>query len=108
MYGAFIDSAAQILKSSLAPLLMREYNMNIADSYKYTIKERVDWGIRFIHQGRVLFTERTRETYDSFNNTLYAKNLHATDIRVFPKHMYKDRIDSFEYSITPMIQQMLK
>ena len=108
VYGAFIDSAAQILKSSLAPLLMREYNMNIADSYKYTIKERVDWGIRFIHQGRVLFTERTRETYDSFNNTLYAKNLHATDIRVFPKHMYKDRIDSFEYSITPMIQQMLK
>ena len=84
VYGAFIDSAAQILKSSLAPLLMREYNMNIADSYKYTIKERVDWGIRFIHQGRVLFTERTRETYDSLT------------IRYMPKTYTQQTLEYFQ------------
>lgn len=106
--GMFIDNAAQIVKSSLAPLLMNRYNMRIADSYKYTIKERTDWGIRFIWQGRLMFTEYTKDTYDSFNNTLYSKNLHATDIRDFPKHIYKDRIDSCEYAITPYIQEMLQ
>ena len=108
MHGMFIDSAAQILKSSLAPLLRSRYNMGIADSFKYTIKERVDWGIRFLYQGRMLFTEYTKDTYDAFNNTLYKKNLHETDIREFPKHIYKDRIDSAEYAITPFIQEMLQ
>lgn len=108
VYGMFIDSAAQILKSSLKPLLWGYYQMQIADSYKYTIKERVDWGIRFAHQGRMMFTEYCIDTYDAFNNTLYAKNLHQTDIREFPKHIYKDRIDSFEYGITPFIEQMLR
>jgi hypothetical protein len=107
MHGMFIDSAAQILKSSLAPLLRDRYNMQIADSYKFTIKERVDWGIRFIWQGRKLFTEYCKDTYDAYNNTLYAKNLHATDIREFPKHIYKDRIDSDEYSETAFIREML-
>lgn len=107
VHGAFIDNAAQIVKSSLAPLMMSRYGMQIADSYKYTIKERVDWGIRFIHQGRLLFTEYTKDTYDAFNNTLYKKNLHDTDIRDFPKHIYKDRIDSAEYGITPFIKEML-
>lgn len=108
VYGMFIDSAAQILKSSLAPLLTYNYGMQIVDSYKYTIKERVDWGIRFAHQGRMLFTEHCADTYNAFNNTLYVKNLHLTDIREFPKHIYKDRIDSFEYSITPFIMKMLQ
>ena len=108
VHGAFIDNAAQIVKSSLAPLMMNRYGMQIADSYKYTIKERVDWGIRFIHQGRLLFTEYTKDTYDAFNNTLYKKNLHETDIRDFPKHIYKDRIDSAEYGITPFIREMLQ
>lgn len=108
VYGVFIDNAAQILKTSLTTLLRDTYNLSIADSYKYTIKERVDWGIRFIHQGRLIFTDRCRETYDSFNNTLYAKNLHATDIRLFPKHVYKDRIDSCEYGITPFINKILQ
>ena len=105
--GMFIDSAAQILKMSLAPLLMGRYNMRIADSYKFTIKERVDWGIRAIHQGRWLFTEHTKDTYDAFKNTMYSKNLHDTDIRVFTRHIFKDRIDSFEYSVTPLIKEML-
>jgi hypothetical protein len=108
MYGMFIDSAAQILKSSLAQLLRDRYNIQIANSYKYTIKERVDWGIRFIHQGRKLFTDRCKETYDAYNNTLYVKNLHTTDIREYPKHIYKDRIDSDEYSETPFIKEMLQ
>jgi hypothetical protein len=107
IHGAFIDSAAQILKRSLAPLFRERYNISIADSFKYTIKERVDWGIRFIHQGRLLFTEYTKQTYEAFNNTLYTKNLQATDIRDFPQHIYKDRIDSAEYGITPFIQEML-
>ena len=87
---------------------MAFYGLSIANSYKYTIKERVDWGIRFIHQGRLLFSEYCKETYDAFNNTLYKKNLHETDIRDFPKHLFKDRIDSFEYAITPFIQEMLQ
>ena len=107
VYGMFIDSAAQILKSSLAPLLRDRYNMQIADSYKFTIKERVDWGIRFIWQGRKLFTEYCKDIYDAYNNTLYKKNLHETDIRDFPKHIYKDRIDSDEYSETAFIREML-
>ena len=107
-YGVFIDNAAQILKTSLAPLLMFNYGLQIADSYKYTIKERVDWGIRLLHQGRVLFTDKCKETYEAFNNTLYQKNLHATDIRMFAKHIYKDRIDSCEYAITPFIKEMLQ
>jgi hypothetical protein len=107
VHGMFIDSAAQILKSSLAPRLLYDYGISIADSFKFTIKERVDWGIRFIYQGRLKFTERTKETYDAFNNTLYTKNLHVTDIREFPKHIYKDRIDSCEYGITPFIREML-
>lgn len=107
VHGAFIDSAAQILKNSLTPLFLQTYGISIANSYKYTIKERIDWGIRFIHQGRLLFTEYCKETYDSFNNTLYKKNLHETDIREFPKHLFKDRIDSLEYGITPFIMEML-
>lgn len=108
VYGAFIDSEAQIVKSSFAPRLMYRYGMSIADSYKYTIKERVDWGIRFAYQKRIMFTELCKDTYDAFNNTLYKKNLHETDIRDYPKHIFKDRIDSFEYSITPFIQEMLR
>ncbi|MFA5720089.1 MAG: hypothetical protein WC939_03420 [Acholeplasmataceae bacterium] len=108
VHGMFIDNAAQIVKSSLAPLLRERYNMQIADSYKFTIKERIDWGIRFMWQGRKLFTERCEETYHAYNNTLYTKDLHKTDIREFPKHIYKDRIDSDEYSETAFIREMLK
>jgi phage terminase large subunit len=108
VFGMFIDSAAQIVKTSLQPKLMMRYGMSIADSYKFTIKERVDWGIRFIHQGRLGFTEYTKDTYDAFKNTLYKKNLHETDIREFPNHIYKDRIDSLEYAITPFIKEMLR
>ena len=107
-YGVFIDSAAQILKTSLTPLLYNTYYLRIVDSYKYTIKERVDWGIRLLHQGRLLFTEKCRDMYDSFKNTLYQPNLHTTDIRMFPKHIYKDRIDSAEYAITPFIKEILQ
>ena len=108
MYGVFIDSAAGILKTSIAPLLYNTYYLRVVDSFKFTIKERVDWGIRLIHQGRLLFTEKAQDTYDAFKNTLYQPNLHKTDIRMFPKHVYKDRIDSCEYAITPVIKEMLQ
>ncbi len=108
VYGVFIDSAAQILKTSLRQPLFNYFGLSIADSYKFTIKERVDWGIRLLHQGRIKFTEKAKETYDAFNNALYQKNLTATDIRMFTNHIYKDRIDSAEYAITPFIREMLQ
>ena len=108
MHGVFIDSAAQILKATLAPRLMADYGLSIADSFKFTIKERVDWGIRFLHDGRLKFTERTEETYRSFQRALYTENMKGTDIREFSNHKDKDNIDSGEYSITPFIREMLR
>ena len=107
IHGAFIDSAAQILKRSLAPRFMNTYSLNIANSFKYTIKERVEWGIRFLHQGRLMFTERTLPIYNSFTKALYSNNARATDIREYSQHIDKDRIDATEYGITPFIQEML-
>ena len=108
IYGVFIDSAAQILKASLAPRLLNYYGLQIVDSYKYTIKERVDWGIRFIHQGRLKFTDRARGIYASFSKALYSSNTKATDVREYSDHIDKDRIDATEYAITPFIREMLE
>lgn len=108
IYGVFIDSAAQILKNSLAPRLRQRFNLEIANSYKYTIRERIDWGIRFLHQGRLKFTTRTKDIYQSFTKAKYTKSMKETDIRDFIVHIDKDRIDASEYSITPFIQNMLQ
>lgn len=107
IHGVFIDSASQILKNSLAPRFMQRYALSIANSYKYTIKERVEWGIRFIHQGRLKFSDKARHIYNSFTKALYNENSRATDIREFPNHKDKDNIDSVEYAITPFIREML-
>jgi len=108
VHGVFIDSAAQILKNSLSPRLMMRYGLSIANSFKYTIKERVDWGIRFLHQGRLKFTDRAKDIYFSFTKALYSDNSRATDVREFPIHKDKDNIDSVEYAITPFIREMLR
>jgi hypothetical protein len=108
IYGAFIDSAAQILKTTLRPKFMNDYRIQIADSYKYTIKERVDWGIRLLHEGRLIFTDKTQHIYNSFMKTLYSSNSKATDIREYSNHKDKDNIDSTEYAITPFIKNILQ
>lgn len=108
IYGVFIDSAAGITKNSLKPRFRNRYNIQIADSYKYTIKERVDWGIRFLHQGRLKFTDKADNIYMSFTRALYVENMNKTDVREFSNHRDKDNIDSAEYAITPFIQQMLQ
>ncbi len=107
IHGVFIDSASQILKNSLAPRFRMRYNLNIANSFKYTIKERVDWGIRFLHQGRLKFSDKAKPIYMSFTKALYSENTRATDVREYSNHLDKDRIDSAEYAITPFIQEML-
>lgn len=107
LLGAFIDPAALVTKLSLAPLLKLHYNIDIASAYKYKIVERCDTNIKLLHNGRLLFTERSEKIYDSFTRAVYAKNSTDASTRLFANHIDKDRVDSVEYGQSPLTASLL-
>ena len=94
--GDFIDSAAKIMRLTMDDRLKKYFNLRCYGAYKYTIIQRVDAGISQLDQARLLFTQRTVKCYESFTKAFYNESS-KTDIRDFPKHIHKDRIDSVEY-----------
>ena len=105
--GDFIDSAAKIVKLSMDAKLKTEYGLRCYGAYKYTIKERCDYGQRLLLQGRKKFTKKTEPIYESFSKAFYV-NTSKTDIRDFPKHLHKDRVDASEYGEANYIKQMAR
>lgn len=96
MKGVFIDAAAKIMRLTMDDRLKRIFNLRCYKAYKYKITERVDSGISQLDQARLLFTPKTVKCYESFTKAYYDETS-KTDIRAFPKHIHKDRIDSVEY-----------
>lgn len=94
--GDFIDSAAKIMRLTMDSRLKQNYGLRCYKATKYTIKDRCDWGITQLDQGRLLFTQKTEPIYVAFGKAFYTEKS-KTDIRDFPKHIYKDRVDSVEY-----------
>jgi PBSX family phage terminase large subunit len=107
IYGAFIDSAAKIMRLTLDSRMKNMFNIRCVNAYKYTIKERVDWGITQLHQNRLLFTEKTKNIYHAFEKAQYTENRTKTDIREFTNHDHKDFIDSVEYGQSPFTKKMM-
>ena len=108
IHGAFIDSAAKIMRLTFDERMRRKYNLQCTSAYKYTIKERVDMGIAFLDQGRLLFTEKTEDCYISFTKASYTSNTNATDVREYSDHKHKDNVDSVEYGQSPFTARMLR
>jgi hypothetical protein len=108
IHGAFIDSAAKIMRLTFDERMRRQYNLQCVGAYKYTIKERVDMGIAFLDHGRIQFTEKAEEQYISFTKASYTTNKNKTDIREYSDHKHKDNVDSVEYSQSPFTKRMLR
>jgi hypothetical protein len=104
--GDFIDSAAKIMRLTMDSRLKLHYGLRCYMAQKFTIKERVDWGVTQLDQGRLLFTKRTEPIYESFTKAFYSDKS-KTDIRDFNKHEHKDRVDSVEYGQAPYTKKMM-
>jgi hypothetical protein len=96
MKGVFIDSAAKIMRLTMDDRLNAKFNLRCYNAYKHRIVLRVDSGVSQLEQGQLLFTQKTEKCYESFTKAAY-DNSSKTDIRMFPKHEHKDRVDSVEY-----------
>lgn len=94
--GVFIDPAAKIMRLTMDDRLSKQFNLRCYKAYKYTIVQRVDAGVSQLDQSRLLFTPKTEKCYESFTKAFYNETS-KTDVRDFPKHIHKDRIDSVEY-----------
>lgn len=105
--GAFIDSAAKIMRLTIDSRLDMQFNLRCYNAKKYTIKERVDWGITQLDQGRLLFTRHTEDIYEAFTKAYYVTNS-KTDIRDFSNHTHKDMVDSVEYGQAPYTAYMMR
>jgi hypothetical protein len=105
--GDFIDSAAKIMRLTMDSRLKLHFGLRCYKAYKYTIKERVDWGITQLDQGRLLFTQRSEPIYVSFTKAFYTDKS-KTDIRDFNKHIHKDRVDSVEYGQSMYTGKMMR
>lgn len=105
--GVFIDSAAKIMRLTMDDRLKRYYNMRCYNAYKYTIVQRVDVGISHLDQARLLFTPKTIRCYESFAKAYYDKSS-KTEVRAFPVHIHKDRVDSVEYGQANYLTKMAK
>ena len=107
MKGAFIDSAAKIMRLTLDSRMKMTYGLRCYNAKKYLIKERVDWGITQLDQGKLLFTERTEDIYIAFTKAFYT-NKSKTDIRAFNNHTHKDMVDSTEYGQAPYTAYIMR
>jgi hypothetical protein len=107
MKGAFIDSAAKIMRLTIDSRLKAQYGLRCYNAKKYTIKERVDWGITQLDQGKLLFTQRTEDIYTAFTKAFYT-NKNKTDIRDFSNHTHKDMVDSVEYGQAPYTAYIMR
>lgn len=105
--GVFIDSAAKIMRLTMDDRLKRYFNLRCYGAYKYTIVQRVDVGVSFLDQSRLLFTHRTVRCYESFAKAFYDKSS-KTEVRAFPIHIHKDRVDSIEYGHANYLAKMTK
>jgi hypothetical protein len=105
--GDFIDAAAKIMRLTMDSRLKQHFNLRCYNAHKYTIKERVDWGVTQLDQGKLLFTHRSEPIYEAFSKAYYTDKS-KTDIRDFPKHIYKDRVDSCEYGQAPYTAYMMR
>ena len=104
--GDFIDAANKIMRLTMDSRLKRDFGLRCYKAHKYTIKERVDWGITQLDQGRLLFTQKTIPVYESFTKAYYTDKS-KTDIRAWNKHMHKDRVDSVEYGQAPYTAKIM-
>lgn len=105
--GMFIDSAAKIMRLTMDDRLNRHFRLRCYNAYKYLITQRVDVGISLLDQSRLLFTPRTIRCYESFGKAFYDKSS-KTEIRAFPVHIHKDRVDSVEYGHANYLAKMVK
>ena len=105
--GVFIDSAAKIMRLTMDDRLKRYYNLRCYGAYKFTIVERVDSGVSQLDKGQLMFGHKAEKCYESFTKAFY-NNKSKTDIRDFPKHIHKDRVDSVEYGQANYTKYMLK
>ena len=105
--GVFIDSAAKIMRLTMDERLKKYFNLRCYNAYKYMISQRVDVGISHLDQARLLFTQRSIGCYESFAKAYYDKGS-KTEIRAFPVHIHKDRVDSVEYGQANYLARMAK
>lgn len=105
--GGFIDSAAKIMRLTMDSRMKTYFNLRCYGAYKYTIIQRVDAGVSQLDQARLLFTQKTEPCYESFQKAYYDETS-KTDIRAFPKHIHKDRIDSIEYGQANYTSYMMR
>ena len=94
--GVFIDSAAKIMRLTMDDRLKKYYHLRCYGAYKYTIVQRVDAGISQLDKGQLLFAKKAEKCYESFSKAYYDESS-KTEIRAFPVHLHKDRVDSVEY-----------
>jgi|LGVE01.1.fsa_nt_gb hypothetical protein len=111
MHGAFIDYAGggAIVKLSIHDKLKKKYGIQIVNAFKYRIRERCDVGIKLLHQGRLVFTDRSEDIYKAFTKAFYndKREKEGKDIRDFKSHINKDYVDATEYGTSPFMKHMI-
>jgi hypothetical protein len=105
--GGFIDNAAKIMRLTMDSRMKLHLGLRCYGAKKYTIKERVDWGITQLDQGKLLFTQKTEDAYIAFTKGFYTTKS-KTDIRSFNNHTHKDIVDSVEYGQAPYTAYIMR
>lgn len=104
--GDFIDSAAKIMRLTMDARLKRHFGLRCYKAYKYTLEQRCDYGQTLLDTGRKKFTQKTEPIYVSYTKAYF--NEGAGDLRLFNKHIHKDRVDADEYGEANYIQKMIR
>ena len=87
--------------------LKQQFGLRCYKAPKYTIKERVDWGITQLDQAKLLFTHKAEDIYIAFTKAFYTTKS-KTDIRDFSIHTHKDMVDSVEYGQAPYTSYIMR
>jgi PBSX family phage terminase large subunit len=102
--GIFIDSAEQNFLADISNSIYNEFNIKVAPSYKYSIKERVDAIIIGFSTKRILIDKACRSVYEA-----YAKAVRDKDkIREDKNNEINDIMDATEYAIGRHLLKLMR
>lgn len=107
--GIYVDSAEQNYIADLSPIIKQKYGINVYQSIKYTIKDRIDMNIISFSRKTGLFNNSSdvMEVYKSFESMVWEADKIGI-VREDKNQKKNDLVDSMEYSQTPHMQELMK
>ena len=107
--GMYIDSAEQNFISDIKDDIYRVYHIEVAGSYKATIKDRIDLMSIGFSTKRILFNVDCRATFDAYKHAQRGDNaFDRLDTNETNAIGDNDRMDSCEYAMTRHMNALMR